>query len=96
MADRETHNYNLFSASMDQHAEQDAIAEKEAQAEQEAQAEKFKEIAEREAQATREAQAPREGRPKKCKRNNGTSMDELIALRREELEVYKDLTERQL
>lgn len=40
MADRETHNYNLFSASMDQHAEQDAIAEKEAQAEQEAQAEK--------------------------------------------------------
>jgi hypothetical protein len=90
MADRETHNYNLFSASMDQHAEQDAIAEKEAQAEQEAQAEKFKEIAER------EAQAPREGCPKKCKRNNETSMDELIALRREELEVYKDLTERQL
>jgi hypothetical protein len=95
MADRETHNYNLFSASMDQHAEQDAIAEKEAQAEQEAQAKKEAQ-AEREAQATREAQAPREGRPKKCKRNNETSMDELIALRREELEVYKDLTERQL
>jgi hypothetical protein len=33
--------------------------------------------------------------PKK-KRNNDTSMDELIALRREELEAYKDLTERQI
>lgn len=33
---------------------------------------------------------------KKCKKNSDNSMQELLALRREELEAYKDLTERQL